>query len=185
MVGSSTYGRIFPKEVGSLAPHRGELEHRMVLGLRDKSFNRVGTVRLKIATSRRGDLYVTLEHRPRLLRRSLPDQVAAALEAAGEHHSPRGTRVVNPGHYPYGATSHRRPSHSTTVTGFLRDGPVRRPCVVSTYECGTIPARTSAVITTFSTRCQRPGWYRRSGRNSPGADSPRLFTWRTLLGKTR
>jgi hypothetical protein len=58
---------------------------------------------------------------------------------------------------PYGATSQRRPSCSTIVTGVRRGRPLLRPTVVSRYVAGTTPARAAAAISRLASRPAAPG----------------------------
>lgn len=111
---------------------RGEIENRVLSGLRDEALRRVVLVCLEVLPRGRGDPDVPLEHRPGLRPVHLPDGVGTCVMATSQARTcPAARALCTHDIALYGATSQRRPSCSTTRTGFLRVRPVRHPRVVN------------------------------------------------------
>src|SRR5665647_821825 len=94
------WARSFWGQERGVRADRGELENRVLPGLRDEALHRVVLVCLEVLPRGRGDLDVPLEHRPGLRPVHLPDGVVTFVAATSQPDLPGGASVMHPRHRP-------------------------------------------------------------------------------------
>ena len=96
LVGRTNSDPVFSGQEKGVRDDRGELEDRVLLGLRNETLHRVVLFCLEVLPRGRGDPDVLLKHRPCLRPAHLPNDVGARVAATSQRHLPGGAGVVHP-----------------------------------------------------------------------------------------